>query len=112
MRAEARPPTIDGDWDRFYLEFPDVYDRFALHDVRAVEQLTNLFDVAGATIIDSGAGTGLSTFASARCGRFVVGVEPWAPMRQVAIRKARAPRRPAGPAFRRHRRWVSSPPRW
>lgn len=89
MTEQGRPRTLEGDWDRFYLEFPDVYDQFALTSVHAVDALHTMFDLDGKTIVDVGSGTGRSTFELAKYGRFVVGVEPWAPMRGVAVEKAR-----------------------
>ncbi|MDQ3928334.1 MAG: class I SAM-dependent methyltransferase [Chloroflexota bacterium] len=86
---QAKPETIEGDWDRFYLEFPEVYDRFALHDVAGVAEFAKRFDLSNKIIVDVASGTGLSTFELARHARFVVGVEPWATMRDFAVKKAR-----------------------
>ena len=90
MTASARPETIDGDWDRFYLEFPDVYDRFAVSGPPTVTAVHELFEFAGKVLVDAGSGTGKSTFELARYARFVVGLEPWDPMRQFAARKLRS----------------------
>lgn len=87
---QGRPETIEGDWDRFYLEFPEVYDRFALHDVAGVAEFAKRFDLGNKIIIDVASGTGLSTFELAKRARFVVGVEPWATMRDLAVKKARS----------------------
>ncbi len=87
--GQQKPTTIAGDWDRFYLEFPDVYDRFALHDVAGVAEFARRFDLSNKVIVDVGSGTGLSTFELAKHARFVVGVEPWASMRDFAIKKGR-----------------------
>jgi SAM-dependent methyltransferase len=90
LSQEGKPKTIEGDWDRFYLEFPEVYDRFALHDVAGVAEFARRFDLGSKVIIDVASGTGLSTFELARHARFVVGVEPWATMRDFAVKKARS----------------------
>lgn len=87
---QVKPETIEGDWDRFYLEFPEVYDRFALHDVAGVAEFAKRFDLGNKVILDVASGTGLSTFELARHARFVVGVEPWATMRDFAVKKARS----------------------
>jgi SAM-dependent methyltransferase len=84
------PETIDNDWDRFYLEYPDVYDRFAISTPPVVAAAHELVDFAGKVVIDAGSGTGKSTFALAKHARLVIGLEPWEPMRAFAERKLRA----------------------
>ncbi len=88
-RAEI-PETIDNDWDRFYLEYPDIYDRFAISTPPVVAAAHGLVDFTGKVVIDAGSGTGKSTFALARHARFDVGLEPWEPMRTFAENRLRA----------------------
>ncbi|NOY56822.1 MAG: class I SAM-dependent methyltransferase [Actinobacteria bacterium] len=83
-------PSLEGDWDRLYLEYPDVYDRFARTTLPAVAALDERFDLRNKVLADVGSGTGCSTFELARHARFVVGLEPWKPMRDVAIGKVRS----------------------
>ena len=84
----ARPETIEQDWERFYSEFPDVYDRFAVTSPRAIAAIDKLFGLGGKLVVDVGSGTGRSTLALAKKARLVIGVEPWASMREFAMRKA------------------------
>lgn len=84
---DVRPETIEGDWDRFYLEFPDVYDRFALTSLAVMPALRARYGIEGAAVLDAGSGTGRSTFALAESARSVVGLEPWDPMRAYAARR-------------------------
>jgi len=90
MKYEEKPETLEGDWDRFYLEYPDVYDRFALTSASSVAAMGEMFDLDGKCIVDVGSGTGRSTFELAKHARFVVGLEPWDPMREFSVRKARS----------------------
>ena len=88
MSARVVPETIENDWDRFYWEFPDIYDRFAVTSPRAVAQIDRLFGLHDKVVVDVGSGTGRSTFALAEKARLVIGIEPWAPPREFAIQKA------------------------
>jgi hypothetical protein len=54
MGDGIRPTTLEGDWDRFYLEFPDVYDRFASFSVEDVAVLDELFGLAGKVVVNCG----------------------------------------------------------
>ena len=54
MSAGTPPETIDGDWNRFYLEFPDVYDRFARSTPPAVAAVQAAFDLEDKVVIDTG----------------------------------------------------------
>ena len=78
------PETIDNDWDRFYLEYPDIYDRFANTTPPVVAAAHDLVDFTDKVVIDAGSGTGKSTFELAKHARFVFGLEPWEPMRAFA----------------------------
>jgi SAM-dependent methyltransferase len=80
-------PTLRMDWERFYKEFPDRYHRFALSTDLVVEAMHRIFGFGGARVLDVASGTGRSTFAIARWAAHVVGVEPWAEMRNEAIRR-------------------------
>jgi SAM-dependent methyltransferase len=77
------PTTID--WDRFYREFPDRYDRFALSSVTAAQEMRAMFGFAGTRGLSLASGTGKDSFEIARDAAFVVGVEPWVEMRSFAI---------------------------
>jgi ubiquinone/menaquinone biosynthesis C-methylase UbiE len=90
MGHSDKPNTIEGDWDRLYLEFPDVYDRFALSTTSGMAALCDWFDWTDKIVLDVGSGTGRSTFEFAKEARFVIGVEPWASMREFATAKARS----------------------
>jgi ubiquinone/menaquinone biosynthesis C-methylase UbiE len=72
--------TIREDWERFYVEFPDVYDRFAVSSTVAGEQIHRLFDLSGKRVLDLACGTGRTTFAMAAHAESVVGVDPTGPM--------------------------------
>lgn len=72
MGADAKPETIEGDWDRFYLEFPDVYDRFAVTTPPLVAAAHALVDFTDKVVIDAGSGTGKSTFELAKHARSIV----------------------------------------
>jgi SAM-dependent methyltransferase len=84
------PTTIENDWHRFYLEYPEIYDRFAITTPMVVNAMRDLVDFTGKVVIDAGSGTGRSTFALAQHAAFVYGVEPADPMRAVAKQKQRA----------------------
>ena len=90
MSHSDKPKTIEGDWDRLYLEFPDVYDRFALSTTSGIAALCDWFDWTDKMVLDVGSGTGRSTFELAKKAGFVIGVEPWVSMREFAIAKARS----------------------
>lgn len=79
--------TIDGDWDRFYREFPGTYDRFAISTDRIVDEMRNLADFGGANVLVLAAGTGRDAFAIAREADHVVVIEPWVEIRSFAIAK-------------------------
>jgi ubiquinone/menaquinone biosynthesis C-methylase UbiE len=87
-----RPETLDGDWNRLYDEFPDVYDEFAHveHAPRPIDVIAERFSLEGATVIDVGAGTGRSTLQLAELAATVIGVEPNRNMLAVAGRRAEA----------------------
>ncbi len=84
------PETIENQWDIFYRDYPEIYDRFGRIVKRptAVEMINQHFPLAGKTILDVGSGTGLSTFELASYAHLVIGVEPEEAMRAVAKRYA------------------------
>lgn len=92
MTTRTVPETIDQDWERFYTEFPDIYDRFAVTSPVVATKIDKLFGVRGKIVVDVGSGTGRSTFALADKARLVIGVDPWPAMRQFAVAKARQAR--------------------
>ena len=87
-----RPETLDGDWDRLYNEFPEVYDEFASveHAPRPIDVIAERFALEDAVILDVGAGTGRSTLEMAMRAACVIGVEPNEKMLEVAKRRAEA----------------------
>ena len=87
MDSGIKPLTIDNDWDRFYREFPDVYDRFALSSVNAINLVHEMFNLTDKSVVDVGSGTGQSTFEISKRARLVVGIEPWEEMRRFAFVK-------------------------
>jgi len=84
-----RPETLDGDWNRLYSEFPQVYDDFARveDEPRLIDVIGERFPISGADVIDVGAGTGTSTYELAERAASVVGVEPNPHMLAVALAK-------------------------
>jgi ubiquinone/menaquinone biosynthesis C-methylase UbiE len=87
--AAGRPETIERDWDRFYLEFPDVYDRFAVTSVAIMPHLCERYPLDGTVVLDVASGTGRSTFELARWARNVIGLEPWDSMVSFARQRQR-----------------------
>jgi ubiquinone/menaquinone biosynthesis C-methylase UbiE len=83
-----RPTSLEGDWNRLYTEFPEVYDRWACirHEPEPVNVIVASWPLAGATVIDVGAGSGMSSFEFAAHAAEVVGIEPNPAMRAVAER--------------------------
>src|SRR3954453_23037292 len=94
------PETIDNRWDLLYRDFPEIYDAFAAFPYypRWVDVLNRAFPLAGKTVVDTGSGTGKSSFALAEYAARVIGVEPEAAMRAVA-EQALAARRLDNVAF-------------
>jgi SAM-dependent methyltransferase len=83
------PETIENDWNRFYWDFPDIYDKFAVSTGPVVRSLRGIVGLDGMIVADVGSGTGRSTFEAAQFARVVIGIEPWEPMRQFAVMKQR-----------------------
>jgi len=86
----VRPTTVEGDWNRLYSEFADVYDEWAsvAHVPNPVDVIAQRWPLAGATVVDVGSGTGTSTFELAAHDADVLGVEPNAAMRALAEARA------------------------
>lgn len=82
-------PTIRDFWDH-YTEFADLYDRFALSSVRAVEELDRIFGFTRTRVLNIASGSGRDSFAIARRARHVVGIEPSRKMLDYAVAKMRA----------------------
>lgn len=79
--------TIRGDWDRFYREFPGLYDRFALSTVLVAKEMHKLVDFTGTRVLVLASGTGKDAFEIAQHAGHVIGIEPWIEMRGFAIAK-------------------------
>lgn len=97
MPSRPIPETIEKDWDRFYLEFPDVYDRFAVTSVAVMPTLRARYGLKG-TILDVASGTGKSTFALTEHAHRVIGLEPWSSMLDYAAARQRGLGVTAAPA--------------
>ena len=80
-------PIIEHFWERWYRDYPELYDRFALSSVAAAHELEAMFGFQGATVLALAAGTGRDAFEIARTAARVVCVEPSASMRDLAIRR-------------------------
>jgi Methyltransferase domain len=72
-------PTIRQDWERFYVQFPDLYDRFTVTTDDAVAEIDRLVGLSGR-----------STRGLARLARHVTGVEPLAAARSYAASRCEA----------------------
>jgi SAM-dependent methyltransferase len=83
------PDTIENDWNAFYWDFPDVYDRFSVNTGNIMNRVDERFAFGHKVVADVGSGTGRSTFEIAKKAQLVIGIEPWAPMRQFAIQRSR-----------------------
>jgi SAM-dependent methyltransferase len=79
--------TIENFWDKYHLEFQDIYDRFSLHSISAIDYLQKTLGFTDKRVIDIGGGTGLSAFRIAQYAKFVVSIEPFDAMRDYAIAK-------------------------
>jgi ubiquinone/menaquinone biosynthesis C-methylase UbiE len=79
--------TIDSDWNRFYKEFPGVYDRFTVSTSLIVAEMQSIADFSGTRVLNLASGTGKDAFEIAASAGHVIGVEPWIEMRSFAIAK-------------------------
>jgi ubiquinone/menaquinone biosynthesis C-methylase UbiE len=80
--------TVDNYWDRYHLvPFLDVYDRFALSSVSAVDDIQANCGFSGKRVLDIGGGTGKSAFRIAKYANSVVSIEPLTTFLSFAIRK-------------------------
>ena len=79
--------TIDGFWGRYHLEFQDVYDRFSLWSISAIDYLQEHYGFTGKRVLDIGTGTGLTAFRIAQDASSVVSIDPYPAMRDFTIRK-------------------------
>ena len=81
--------TIDGFWDRYHLEFQDIYDRFAIGSITVVDDMQVDYGFTDRRVLDIGTGTGKSAFRIAQYAQSVVSIEPFVAMRSYAIEKQR-----------------------
>lgn len=89
MKDEKQPMTIELNWERFYSEYPDVYDRFAVSSIEAIKYIVRRYGLKDKVILDVGSGTGISTYEIAKHACEVIGIEPWKEMREYAKAKKR-----------------------
>lgn len=69
--------TIENYWDKYHLEpFMDIYDRFALSSISAVDDIQVNYGFSGKRVLDIGGGTGKSAFRIAQYANSVVSIEP------------------------------------
>jgi ubiquinone/menaquinone biosynthesis C-methylase UbiE len=80
-------PTVDKFWDRYQLEYQEIYDRFSLHSISTVDDLQRTLGFTGKRVLDIGGGTGLSAFRIAQHANFVISIEPSDVMRNYAVAK-------------------------
>ncbi len=92
MSPTDRPESIENRWDLLYRDYPEVYEEFAQVEKQpnAVDHLCRHFPLAGKVVADVAAGTGASTFKLAQHAAFVIGIEPEAAMRAIAVAEQRA----------------------
>lgn len=79
--------TIRCNWDRFYKEFPGLYDRFAVSTPLLTDEMQRIADFSGSRVLSLASGTGKDAFEIARRAEHVTGIEPWIEMRSFAIAK-------------------------
>ena len=83
------PTPISSFWGS-YPDFPELYDRFALSTLHAVEVVERLVDFRSARVLDVAAGTGKNAIEHAKIARSVIGIEPMPKMREFAIARAKS----------------------
>ena len=81
--------TIEGFWDRYHLEYQDIYDHFAIGSIAEVDDLQVNYGFTGKRVLDIGTGTGISAFRIAQYADSIVSIEPFIAMRSYAIEKQR-----------------------
>src|SRR4051812_15164232 len=83
---KRQPETIENRWDFLYRDYPEIYDAFSSfpYHPRWVDVVNREFSLAGKTVVDTGSGTGKSSFALAEYAARVIGVEPELAMRSLA----------------------------
>lgn len=84
------PETIEGDWDAFYRDYPEIYHAWGQFPKKPdwIDIVREKFPLAGKIVADIGSGSGISSFELARYAQEVIGVEPEAAMRTIAIRSS------------------------
>jgi ubiquinone/menaquinone biosynthesis C-methylase UbiE len=90
MAGKKIPETVENRWDILYRDYPEIYEEFARVPKRPAlrDVIRQHFPLEGKTVVDVGSGTGRSSFDLAPYARLVIGVEPEAAMRQVAVELA------------------------
>lgn len=90
MLQRQIPETIEGDWDAFYRDYPEIYHAWGQYAKKPdwIDIVREKFPLSGKTVADIGSGSGVSTFELARYAQEVIGVEPEAAMRSIAVRSA------------------------
>ena len=88
VKDKERPETIENRWDILYRDYPEIYDEFASvpYSKSWIDVTRKLFGFRNKTIADIGSGSGKSTFQMAKYAKFVIGIEPEDPMRELAVR--------------------------
>jgi ubiquinone/menaquinone biosynthesis C-methylase UbiE len=91
VAQRERPETIDNRWDILYRDYPEVYEEWAQIEMHpaAVDVINRHFPLAGKVVADVGSGTGNSTLKLARYAALVIGIEPEASMRAIAMARQR-----------------------
>jgi len=86
VKAEARPESIENDWDVLYRDYADVYDRFAAVPKTPTwsEVVGERFDLRGKCVLDVGTGSGRSIARLAPRAGEVIGLDIEAAMLAVA----------------------------
>jgi ubiquinone/menaquinone biosynthesis C-methylase UbiE len=84
--VKSDPETIENRRDILYRDYAEIYDAFTSfpYHPRWVDVVNREFPLAGKVVVDTGSGTGKSTFALAEYAQRVIGVEPEPAMRALA----------------------------
>jgi ubiquinone/menaquinone biosynthesis C-methylase UbiE len=90
VTVKYRGQSIIRDFWEHYTEFPDIYDRFALSSVCAVEELDALFGFARQHVLNVASGTGKESFKIAHRSRRVIGLEASTTMLSFAVARQKA----------------------
>ena len=91
LLVKLYPNSIFQDWQRFYSEFPEVYDEFVCYqdcDGAVLDSVRRFVSIRGAVVADVGSGTGKYAFDMAAEASHVHAVEPCLPMQERARQRA------------------------